>query len=242
MRITISIILLSLFAAAFSQEQSYSERTELKASFTASLNSNGISSIPAFSLGAPAIVGTAGLAKGRFSYDPVLAYGIDMKPWYFDSWLHYMIVDGSSFKLRTGFNFSMYFSDYKLPDETILQGQRYWALELAGIYYFNEKTNLTLMYWNDRGQDPGTITGHFITIAGDRSGMRLGKHLLWGINLQVFYIGYTGFNDGLFVSPKVNVSARKLPLSVFFQATQAITSNIEPFPGFNWNIGIAYTF
>lgn len=242
MRIILSMILLSLFAAALSQEQSYSERTKLKSSFTVSLNSNGISSIPAFSLGAPAIVGTAGLAKGRFSYDPVLAYGLDMKPWYIDSWVHYMIVDGSSFKMRTGINFSMYFSDLKLPDEDILQGERYWALELAGMYYFNEQTSLTLMYWNDRGQDPGTITGHFITLAGDRSGMELGKHLLWGINLQVFYIGYTGNNDGFFVTPKVTVSGRKVPISLFFQATQAIISNIEPFPGFNWNIGVAYAF
>lgn len=242
MRIILSMILLSLFAAALSQEQSYPERTKLKSSFTVSLNSNGISSIPAFSLGAPAIVGTAGLAKGRFSYDPVLAYGLDMKPWYIDSWVHYMIVDGSSFKMRTGINFSMYFSDLKLPDEDILQGERYWALELAGMYYFNEQTSLTLMYWNDRGQDPGTITGHFITLAGDRSGMELGKHLLWGINLQVFYIGYTGNNDGFFVTPKVTVSGRKVPISLFFQATQAIISNIEPFPGFNWNIGVAYAF
>lgn len=242
MRVILTLVALSLFSVAYPQEQTYAERTKLKASFTASLNSNGISSIPAFSLGAPAIVATAGLAKGRFSYDPVLAYGLDMRPWYIDSWVHYLIIDGSSFKMRTGINFSMYFSDLKMPDKDVLQGDRYWAFELAGMYYFDEKTNLTLMYWNDRGQDPGTITGHFITLAGDRSGMEIGKHLFWGLNLQIFYIGYTGNNDGFFVAPKVNVSARELPLSVYFQATQAITSNIEPFPGFKWNIGISYTF
>ena len=242
MRITLSLMLLCLFTAALSQEQSYSERTKLKAEFNVSLNSNGIASIPAFSLGAPAVIATAGLAKGRFSYDPVLAYGVDMKPWYIDSWLHYKIIDRTSFKLRTGFNFSNFFTEVTIPEEVIMKSERYWALELAGMYYFDEKTSLTLMYWSDNGMDPGTISGHFLTLIGDKSGMPLGKSLVWAANIQLFYINYTGNNDGLFLTPKLSVSALNVPLTLFFQATQAIVSNVEPFPGFEWNIGVAYTF
>jgi hypothetical protein len=242
MRINLILILLCLFAAALSQEQSYSERTKLKADFNVSLNSNGIASIPAFSLGAPAVIATAGLAKGRFSYDPVLAYGLDMKPWYIDSWLHYKIIDRSSFKLRTGFNFSNFFTETTLSDEVIMKSERYWALELAGMYYFDEKTSLTLMYWRDNGKDPGTISGHFITLIGDKSGMPLGRYLVWGANMQLFYIDYTGNNDGLFLTPKLSVSALAVPLTLFLQATQALVSNVEPFPGFEWNIGLSYTF
>jgi len=110
------------------------------------------------------------------------------------------------------------------------------------MYYFDEKTSLTLMYWSDNGMDPGTISGHFLTLIGDKSGMPLGKSLVWAANIQLFYINYTGNNDGLFLTPKLSVSALNVPLTLFFQATQAIVSNVEPFPGFEWNIGVAYTF
>src|SRR5512138_1913745 len=78
----------------------------LKAYATFSLNSNGIASIPAFSLGKPAIIAALYLQKGRFSFDPVLAYDTRMKPWFFDSWLHYKIIRRPKFMLRSGFNFS----------------------------------------------------------------------------------------------------------------------------------------
>ena len=53
---------------------------------------------------------------------------------------------------------------------------------------------------------------------------------------------YTGNNDGLFISPRIAASIKKIPLSLFFQATQPLTTNIEPNPGFRWNAGLAYMF
>lgn len=234
------LFLISMCSYSFVTEDNSGD--ELKASCNVSLNSNGIASIPAFSLGKPAVVAAAGLAKGRFSLDPVLAYGLNFKPWYIDSWLHYMLVDRPVFKLRTGFNFSTYFSEYKLPEKQILQGERYWAVELAGFYYINSKSYLSLLYWNDRGQEPGTISGHYINFSGEISEIKAGKNLFFSANLQIFYIDYDGMNDGLFISPKVSSSINDLPIAVFIQATQVIKSNISPSPGFKWNIGLAYTF
>lgn len=242
MRVIACTFLIFTVSSLFASETSDSTGTDLKAGFNINLNSNGISSIPAFSLGKPAIIASIGLAKGRFSIDPVLAYGLNAKPWFFDSWLHYMIVDRPVFKLRTGVNFSMYFSDYKLPDEEILKSERYRAYELAAFYYFSAKTSLSLLYWNDNGIEPGTISGHYISLSGERSDIGFGEHGLFSVNFQVFYIGYDGKNDGLFVSSKISFMAKDLPFSVFIQATQAIKSNISPFPGFKWNLGLAYTF
>jgi hypothetical protein len=219
-----------------------SARTKLKAACTVSLNTNGISTIPAFSLGGPAIMSFINLSKGRFSYDPVLAYGLDIKPWFIDNWLHYHIIDRDAFKLRTGINFSVFFSDVKIPEEEILKGERYWALELAGIYNLTSRTVLSLMYWNDRGQDPGTLIGHFFSLSGEHNEMRIGKSLLLSAALQIFYIDYDGNNDGLFVAPKISASVKSIPLALFFQATQPLVTNISPYPGFEWNLGISYSF
>jgi hypothetical protein len=246
MRTAILFILLSGTIPLFSAAYADSLRSKLNPSCTISLNSNGIASIPAFSLGKPAVVASVGLAKWRLSFDPTLAYGLDMRPWFIDSWLHLKIIDKPSFVLRTGFNFSNFFTDYIPPEnvtlpEKILQGQRYWAIEVAAIRYFTPATSLTVMYWNDRGQDPGTLLGHYFTVIGDKSDIRLGKNWMLSANIQLFYINYTGDNDGLFVSPRLGISPVRVPVAIFFQANQAITSNIDPFPGFNWNVGIAYT-
>ena len=243
MKLSVCFSLFLISVILFSQENTDTTRKKLKASCVFSINSNGISSIPAFSLGDPAIMVAVGLAKGRFSFDPVLAYDLEMKPWFFDSWVHYLIVDKPAFKLRTGINFSMYFSDLLLPeDEIVLQGQRYWAFELAGIYNINPKTSLTVLVWNDRGQDPGTITGIYTSLAIDRSEIPVGKRVLLAGSLQIFNIAYDGNNDGLFISPRIAGSIRKVPVSLFFQAIQPITTNISPYPGFKWNIGASYSF
>jgi len=243
MKLSVCFSLFLISVILFSQENNDTTGKKLKASCAFSINSNGISSIPAFSLGDPAIMVAVGLAKGRFSFDPVLAYDLEMKPWFFDSWVHYLIVDKPAFKLRTGINFSMYFSDLLLPeDEIVLQGQRYWAFELAGIYNINPKTSLTVLVWNDRGQDPGTITGIYTSLAIDRSEIPVGKRVLLAGSLQIFNIAYDGNNDGLFISPRIAGSIRKVPVSLFFQAIQPITTNISPYPGFKWNIGASYSF
>jgi hypothetical protein len=241
-RLIVSFLFIGISAAIYTQDYIGSEKKELKATLSTSLNSNGIASIPAFSLGAPAFIASAQLVKGRLSFDPVLAYGIDMKPWYLDSWFHYMIINRSRFRLRTGYNFSNFFSEYKLPDKTLMQSERYWAFEIAGMINLSTNTILTLMYWRDSGRDPGTIKGHFINGMIDYNNIPLGKHLISNINLMLFYVAYDGPNDGLFISPKVAAGPVKVPFQLFIQATQPFSTNISPNPGFRWNAGVAFTF
>jgi hypothetical protein len=247
MRVPLCLVFLCMFTIAYSVEHADSSKTKLKAGATVSLNSNGISSIPAFSLGKPAVMASVTLQKNRFSYDPQLAYGLDFKGWFIDSWLHYKLIDRPHFEFRPGFNFSTFFSDFKGQDEntlqavTIRQAQRYFTFEFTGICKFSSKSSLTIGYWNDRGQEKGTLTGHFFNLIGERSDIKIGKNVLITADLQVFYIDYWGKNDGLFLSPKISSSLRNVPFSIFFQPIQALYSNISPFPGFRWNLGIAYT-
>lgn len=239
MRVSCSIIFLFIFTIAFTQKNT--EKSKLKAGCNFSINSNGISSIPSFSLGAPALIAAPTFTKGRFNYEPVLAYDFDIQPWFIDNWFRYKIVDRQKFEFRTGLNFSMYFSDYKLPDETLLKGQRYWAVEFTSVYKPSSRSFVSGAYWRDMGQDPGTITGNYLAIMGELSEIALGKNILLAANLHLFYIDYNGENDGLFISPKLTTSVRNLPFAIFFHGIQAISSNISPYPGFSWNLGFSYT-
>lgn len=239
MRVSCILVLFFIFTLVYTQENP--EKSKLKAICNFSINSNGISSIPSFSLGAPAVIAAPSLTKGRFNYEPVLAYDLDIQPWFIDNWIRYKIIDRQKLEFRTGLNFSMYFSDYKLPDQTLLQGQRYWAIEFTSVYKPSARSFISGAYWHDMGQDPGTITGHYLALMAERSEIELGKSVLLAANIHLFNINYNGNNDGLFISPKLTASVRKVPIALFFHGIQAITSNISPFPGFSWNIGFSYT-
>jgi len=217
-----------------------STKQKLKASANFSLNSNGIASIPAFSLDKPALIASVSLVKNRFSYEPVLGYCLEMKPWFIDNWLNYKLINRPGFELRAGLNFSTFFTPVKISDTAILKAERYFAYTITGVYKITPGTLLTLAYWSDNGQEPGTIKGHFFNFMGEKNDIDVGQHFILAVTLQFFYINYDGNNDGLFFSPRIAGSVRNIPFSIFFQSTQPLSSNIKPFPEFKWNAGLAY--
>ena len=227
---------------AICKDESDSTKSPISLSGAVSLNSNGIAPIPSFSLGKPVFSANLSIKKNRFSYDPQFSYGFDLKPWIIDNWFHYKLIDRPEFELRTGINIAMFFSEYKTPDEIVWQGQRYVAFELAGTYKPTRTSSIGLMFWYDKGLDHGTITGYFINLVAERSDIRIGKHILMAVNVQTFYVDYTDYNDGLFISPKISFSSRDKPAFIFFQGIQPLISNISPAPVFQWNVGIGYSF
>ena len=151
------------------------------------------------------------------------------------------IVDRPVFEFKVGGVIAAFFSELETPEGVIHQTQKYLAAEFIGKYKFTPLSSLSFTYLIDRGQDPGTITGHFFNLQVDRSDMKLGKKGLLSASLQIFYLNYTGDNDGLFAAGNVSASLRNVPFAVFFQGVQGISSNITPFPSFKWNVGLSYT-
>lgn len=236
-----SLIFIFIVTNAFSQGDSIISSKKLKADVSFSINTNGVSSIPAFSLGKPAVIASVSLKKNRFSYDPTLAYGLNFKGWFIDSWLHYRLIDRPHFEFRPGFNFSTFFSDYPGNEGTIRQAERYFTFEFTGILKFSNYKSLVIGYWNDRGQERTSIKGHFFNLIGQISDFLPARNILLALDFQIFYIDYEGPNDGLFLSPKLSVSIRNKPFTLFCQPIQVLESNIKPNPGFRFNIGLAYS-
>jgi hypothetical protein len=242
MRKLFIIIFFVITTFAYSKEKSDSTKSPLKVSGEVTLNANGIASVPAFALGKPTITANIKLNKNRFSYDPQLSYSLDFKPWFIDNWFRYQLLETPKFELRTSLNISMFFNEYETPDEVVLRGQRYMAFELAGMYKPSRTSSISLMAWYDNGLDSGTITGYFINLVGDLTDIRLGKHFLMAANLQIFYLNYTDENNGLFISPKISFSISNIPFFVFSQGIQPLISTKNPYPDFQWNIGLGYKF
>ena len=143
--------------------------------------------------------------------------------------------------LRTGVVFSAFFSEFEAEDEVIWQAQRYFAVEFTGVYKVAPNSSLSLTYLYDRGKDPGTLKGHYVNFGVEKAEIAIGNKGLLSATLQLFYLNYSGNNDGLFVTPKISFSLRNVPFAIYLQAIQALDSNITPFPGFKWNLGLSYT-
>jgi len=151
------LVIFSAFTVSASDADS--TKNPVKVSGMISLNSNGVAAVPAFALGKPALMLNLSVRKGRFSYDPTIAYGLNLKPWILDNWFHYRLVDKPKFELRTGCNVSMFFSEFKNEDTTgIWYGQRYFTPELAGTFKFAKNRSLAAMLWYDIGVEPNTIS------------------------------------------------------------------------------------
>jgi len=67
---------LFIFLGLYSQQNADSYKIKLKANATVSINSNGIATIPAFSLDKPAIMASIALVKNRFSYEALFSFEI----------------------------------------------------------------------------------------------------------------------------------------------------------------------
>lgn len=241
MRFTFGLLFLFTSIVSFSRENTVNSKNKLQATASFSLNSNGMAPVPAFSLEKPAIMASLVLTKNRFSYEPTLAYGLDSRPWFIDNWMHYKLIVKPVFELRAGFNPSAYLEQYKPSEEFVWHSQRYFTFELAGMYRLSPVGSMSLLYWNDRGQEKESIKGHYLALFWDRSDINIGKKVQMDLNIQFYYINYDGNNDGIFLSPRITTSLRNSPISLFFMANQALQSNITPFPKFKCNIGISYS-
>ncbi|MDF1576445.1 MAG: hypothetical protein P1P86_14755 [Bacteroidales bacterium] len=236
------LLFLFVFTVSWTQEaEDISRSKKLHAEAKISLNSNGIAYVPAFSLGKPAFIGSFSLTKGRFSYDPQLSYSLELRPWIMDNWFHYKLIDRPRFEFKTGAVISSFFSEFETEEEVLWQAQKYLAVEFISKYKFSPRSSLGFTYLLGRGQDPGTVQGHFFNLQADRSEIGIGDKTIVSASFQIFYINYTGNEDGLFTAAYLSASLRNIPFTIFFQAIQPLSSNITPFPEFKWNVGLAYT-
>ena len=65
---------------------------------------NGISLIPTFSLGKPALLFTLSLGKNKLSFEPDFNFSLEGKPWSMLFWWRYKIAQRDNFSMRLGIN------------------------------------------------------------------------------------------------------------------------------------------
>lgn len=208
------------------------------------LNNNGISPVPAFSLGKPSIMNTFFISKGNFNYSPELNYGSDGLPWTVNNWIRYR-KNFSKFNIGLGTAFSMFFSRKEVGTNsntrTIAELNQYAPVEAFIGYKFSEKNSLSFTYWKAHGLDYGSVrNGHFLMLSGGFTKINLSKSINFDLRPNLFYLNNSIPYEGLFCSAIIGLNHSKFPIHPFTQLVQPIW--VRGGADFNWNFGVNYMF
>lgn len=206
------------------------------------LTNNGISPVPYFTLGEPALLTNLYLTKGRLSFSPEFNFDLKAKPWSFNTWLRYNLIRTKRYNFYLGSNFSIIFKrlDPKLFKED-LQAQRYQMLDIMMTYKIDHKKLLSFYYWKTSTLDHlGITSSHFVMLALQIDNILKSENTVISFRPSVFVINNTLPFSGLFMSQITKISTKKFPLSFSLQTVETLQSSEQA--KFNWNVGVNVPF
>jgi hypothetical protein len=207
------------------------------------LTHNGVSLIPNFSLGKPAVMADLSMGKGRFSFDPMMRFNINTKPWAFVLWTRYKLIHKPKFSLGLGAHPAYLFRTEAVQingkSKEVLDTQRYLAWEATPTYHVSKKLALGIYYLGSHGLRPDLnqwLT--FLTARAIISNLSLGPKFSASFLPQYYYLKQD-FYSGTYVNCTFNIYKKKFPISITGMLSQGIHTTI-PGKKFLWSTGLVY--
>ncbi len=236
------IVFLSEFNA-MAQEETEPFLDDFRGS--ASVTHNGISLVPSFSLGDPALLFDIKFTKGKLSFEPDMRYALEGKPWSFIFWLRYKAIEKERFSLRLGVHPALNFRTVNVvrdgQPEELLESRRYIAAEVAPTYKISDKVGLGVYYLYGRGFDEGVKNTHFMVLNSSFNNLYISEKLYFNVSPQAYYL-LTDDLKGFYIVGFVSLIKKDFPLSVSTILNKAIDTEIVPEDDFTWNISLVYSF
>lgn len=197
---------------------------------SASITNNGISLVPSFSLGKPAVILLLSMGGERFSIDPDIRFGLNGKPWTFLFWARFKLFMEGRFRLNTGVHLGMNFRTTMLSNnrgvEEATVVRRYLAGELAPNYSIAKNISVGGYYLYSRGVDKGTVRNtHFITLNSNFSRIPISRQFFLRVTPQIFYLNQDG-KRGYYATAMLTAAKNHFPLSVSFLVNKKLRSDI----------------
>lgn len=238
------LFLVFIFIPFFSFSQATDSTKKIREfSGVVTVNNNGISLVPTFSLNRPAA--TLGLTMGgRLTFEPQFWFGLDGKPWAFLFWGRYKLVSAEKFKLNIGAHPGFLFSTLPATNGTpneMIQTQRFLATEISPNYFLTKKISVGVYYLYSHGlQEDAAKNIHFLTINSNFSHIPVSKKFFIKFNPQLYYLKMDA-NDGFYFTSSLVLAKKDFPLAIQAIVNQAIRSNIVS-NNFVWNVSLIYSF
>jgi hypothetical protein len=212
---------------------------------TITATNNGISIIPSFSLGRPAAFFDLSVGGDRFSFDPMLRFGMDGKPWTFVLWGRYKVIKDSRFTLTIGGHPAFLFQEVDMnvqgkPDQ-MLVSNRYLAGEVNSSYKLTDRVSVGLYYLRGTAiKSLGAQNSNFIAWNTSISDLKIVKDLSMKINPQVFFLKVDE-NSGFYANTGVTFIKGDFPVQLQGFVNQKIKSTIAG-DDLVWNVSLLYNF
>jgi hypothetical protein len=206
---------------------------------------NGVSIIPSFTLGRPALLFDLSLSGERFSFDPMLRFGMDGKPWSFVFWGRYKAIKDKPFTLTVGAHPAFIFAERIVKvngqEKTMFVSQRFLAMEVAPMYKFSNRLSMGLYYLRGHGFNPiPPDNSNFLALNTVVSNIPIGGDFNLRVNPQLFYLKVDD-TSGTYITSNFTVTKPGFPIGFQGLVNQKIKSTI-PGDDFIWNVGIMYLF
>ncbi|HMB63714.1 MAG TPA: hypothetical protein VKN36_11620 [Eudoraea sp.] len=212
---------------------------------SASVTQNGISLVPSFSLGDPALLFDLKFTKGKLSFEPDMRFALEGKPWTFIFWLRYKAIEKERFSLRLGAHPALIFRTVNVvrdgQPEELLESRRYLAAEVAPNYKISDKVGLGVYYLYGHGFDEGVENTHYMALNSSFSNLYISEKLYFNISPQAYYL-VSDDSKGFYIVGFVSLIKKDFPISISAILNKAIDTEILPEDDFTWNISLVYSF
>ncbi|MBO0330329.1 hypothetical protein [[Muricauda] lutisoli] len=212
---------------------------------TASVTNNGISLIPSFSLGDPALIFDLKFKKGRLSFEPDMRFALEGKPWTFIFWWRYKAIEKEKFSLRVGAHPAINFRTIPImrngASEDILEARRYLAAEVVPTFKVAENIDVGMYYLHGRGFDDGVKQTNFVVFTSTFKNLYVTDQYYFDITPQAYFLA-TDDIQGYYLAGFLSFKKKDFPLSISAILNKALDTEIVPEDDFTWNVSLVYSF
>lgn len=212
---------------------------------TASVTHNGISLVPSFSLGDPALLFDLKFTKGKLSFEPDMRFALEGKPWSFLFWFRYKAIQKERFSLRIGAHPALNFRTVNVirngVSEELLESRRYLAAEIVPNYKISEKVSVGMYYLRGQGFDEGVKTTNFVVFNSAFNNLYISEKFYFNVSPQVYFLTLDNLK-GFYAVGFITFVKKDFPLSISAILNKAIDTEIVPEDDFIWNVSLNYSF
>lgn len=210
---------------------------------TTSITNNGISFVPAFTLGKPAVIFDV-VAGKRLTFEPQLRFAMTGKPWSFVFWWRYKLIQQQRFNLSVGMHPSITFKNSDIVMNNVHShlniGRSYLAGEISPSYKIKPNWTIGTYYMFSHGIDPGAFrTTHFLTLNSNIANIPMGKQIRLRVAPQLYYLRLDQ-NEGYFLTSSFTVSKKGSSFAIQSLINEPLHSHIAGGTKFNWNLSLIY--
>jgi hypothetical protein len=209
------------------------------------LTTNGISTIPNFTLGKPAVIFFMSVGR-RISFEPEFRLSIEGEPWMFIFWWRYELWKSERLNIRLGINSQINFNKVLITNNGITNdvqaASRFLTGDLSQSYFVTKNFSVVIYYmYSHTLETIGLKDLHYLAFRNNFLSIQLPKQFYIKFSPQIYYLKVDE-KDGLYFSEILTLAKRNFPLSISSIVTNPIKTHIPENNHLLWNINLTYSF